>query len=98
MTVNSFYAGNVAKNPYTFTPETGSVVLADVSARVIKPDGTVIALTVTGPGPNTFRADWTSADTDPTGRYWVRWESNSPSPVIKDEVAFNLIASRFPTP
>lgn len=98
-TVNTFYAGNVAKNTYTFVPESGSVVLADVTARLLKPNGTVVALTVTGPGPNTFRADWPSADTDVTGRYTVRWESNpGTSPKIVDEVGFNLIASAFAAP
>lgn len=94
-------AGNVVEAAVTFTPGTGTVLLANVTARLRKPNGTEVNLTpITGTSP-TFEVEWESADTDPTGLYRIRWESNTPSPkiVVEDRTTtFVLIASAFATP
>lgn len=110
-TIHSIVAGNIIEAAVVFQPETGSVALADVTARLHKADGTDVTLTgITTPAANTFEVEWASSDTDITGRYTVRWESNTPSPKIVVEgvglnpdgtefcTVFNLIASRFATP
>lgn len=101
MTVSSIAAGNVVEATVTFTPETGTVALADVSAKLRKPGGTEVTLTgITGTNP-TFEVEWASAETDVTGRYRIRWESSAPSPriVVEDDTtSFNLIATAFTTP
>ena len=82
MSIPSIAAGNIVEATVTFVPEAGTVALADVTARLHKPDGSDVTLTgITGTNP-TFEVEWASADTDPTGRYTIRWESNSPSPKI----------------
>lgn len=94
-------AGNVIEASVTFTPETGTVLLADVTAKLRKADGTEVALTgVTGAHP-TFEVEWASAETDISGRYQIRWESSAPSPriVVEDRTtAFIVLASQFATP
>jgi hypothetical protein len=99
--IPSIAAGNIVEAAVTFVPETGTVALADVTARVRKPGGTEVVLSgITGTHP-TFEVEWSSADTDPTGIYQIRWESNSPSPkiVVEDRsTSFILIASVFATP
>lgn len=101
MTILRITAGNVVESAVTFAPETGTVLIADVTARLRKPNGDVVALTpVTGAHP-TFEVEWTSADTDPAGIYQIRWESNPPSAKIVVEditTAFRLAASSFATP
>ena len=60
-------AGNVVEASVTLTPETGTVALGDVTARLRKPDGTEVVLSgITGVNP-TFEVEWASADTDPSG-------------------------------
>ena len=77
----------------------GTVALADVTARLLKPTtpATEVVLTgITTPAANTFEVEWTSADTDPAGFYKIRWESNTPSPKIVVEdvtTTFRLAAS-----
>lgn len=101
MTISCIAAGNVAEATVTFTPETGTVLLADVTARLRKHDGTEVVLTgITGAHP-TFEVEWVTADADPTGIYRVRWESNAPSPkiVVEDDTTqIVVIGSRFATP
>lgn len=102
MTTTTISAGNVVEATVTFVPESGTVALADVTAKLRKADGTELALTgVTTPGVNVFEVEWASAETDITGRYQIRWESSAPSPriVVEDRTtAFNLIATQFATP
>jgi len=95
-------AGNVVEATITFAPESpGTVALGDVTARLRKPDGTEVVLSgITGTHP-TFEVEWSSADTDPSGYYQIRWESNTPSPkiVVEDRTTtFWLVASMFATP
>jgi hypothetical protein len=100
-TIPTITAGNVVEATVTFVPESGTVLIADVSARLHKADGTDVTLTgITGAHPS-FEVEWASADTDITGRYQIRWESNSPSPkiVVEDATtAFVLIGSVLATP
>lgn len=111
-TLETLHAGNVVQSNMLFDPEgAGTVALADVTVRLRKADGTEVAVTgVTTTGTNAFEVEWASADSDITGRYVFRWESNAPSPKIVIEgvgrnadgtrycTAFNLIASQFVTP
>lgn len=102
MSVTRIAAGNVVEASVTFTPESGTVALGDVSARLLKHDGTEVTLSgITTPGTNVFEVEWVSTDADPTGIYRIRWESNAPSPkiVVEDDTTqFALIGSRFATP
>lgn len=97
-------AGNVVEATVTFVPESGTVALADVTAKLRKPGPPVTEVVLTGittPSVNVFEVEWASAETDPTGRYQIRWESSAPSPriVVEDRTtAFNLIATQFATP
>ena len=101
MSIPRIDAGNIVVSTVTFIPESGTVALADVTAKLRKHDGTEVVLTgITGANP-TFRVEWASAETDVTGIYLIRWESNTPSPriVVEDDTtSFALIGSRFATP
>jgi len=106
MTIQRVLAGNVVESTVTFTPESGTVALADVTARLRKHDGTEVVLTtavagvssgISGAHP-TFEVEWTSEDDDPTGVYRIRWESNLPSPKIVFEDVVHIIGSTFAAP
>lgn len=103
-------AGNIVISTVLFVPESGTVALADVTCKLRKKDGTEVDLTADvvedvdeaeAPIPNAFRVDWASSETDPTGTYVMRWESNLPSPriVVEDSTtSFFLLATQFTTP
>jgi hypothetical protein len=101
-TLIPFVAGNIVAQTVTFVPETGTVALADVTAKLRKADGVEVVLTgITTTATNTFRVGWASAENDPAGIYRIRWESNTPSPriVVEDRTSsFILLATAFATP
>lgn len=99
----SIVPGNTVRCTVTFVPETGTVSLADVSARCV--DGATQTVHVLDPvedSTNVFHADLTVPDDVAVGGTWrFRFESNTPSPHISlegDDMAFEVAASRMPTP
>jgi len=102
MSLTLIEAGNTARVTVTFTPESGTVNLANVTARAYEHDTqTVTALTVVQDSTNVFHADVVVPDDADAGRWTVRFESNSPSPKIaieNDDTSFKVIASTLPNP
>ncbi len=97
-----FVAGNIARCTIVFAPVTGTVLLADVTARYHTQQGATGSLTgITATATNTFQADLTIPDDTPSGWWQIRWESNTPSPKISVEDAttrFIVVASRLSNP
>jgi len=104
MSTAQIVAGNIARCTVVFAPLTGTVALADVTARYHTQQGATGALTgitATIGVPNGFQADLTISDDTPSGWWQVRWESNLPSPKIAVEDAttrFIVVASRLAVP
>lgn len=107
MTVNSVTAGNTMRSTVTFVPASGTVLIADVTARVLVPTGTtgstagILTLTPVAGATNVFYADIAVPDNATAATWVVRWESNSPSPKIALEdstTRLQVIASALASP
>lgn len=102
MSVTLIYAGNTVRATCTFTPASGTVALADVTARAYEhATRATTNLTVAETAANTFRADLAIPDATGPGRWTVRFESNAPSPKIALEdstTTFTVVASILTTP
>lgn len=112
MSITKITAGNIVVSTILFEPTSGTVALADVTCSLRKYNGTEVDLTADvteqddGEVPpvaiaNAFTVNWPSGETDITGIYRVRWESNPPSPriVVEDSTTeFALTATKFTTP
>lgn len=96
-------AGNTVRVTVTFTPASGTVASADVTARAYETrSGDVTNLTVVESATNVFYADVPIPDDSPAGDWIVRFESNSPSPKIAIEhpveTGWKVTASTLPSP
>lgn len=88
--------GNVIRITATFDPDSGTVALADVTFTLKSPDGTLSDLTpVVEDSTNVFIYDYVIPDNADPGRYAVRAESDSPSPVMAEEATFQVHGSKF---
>lgn len=110
MSITKITAGNIVVSTILFEPTSGAVALADVTCSLRKYNGTEVDLTADVTEQldgsmvaiaNAFTVNWPSGETDITGIYRVRWESNPPSPriVVEDSTTeFALTATKFTTP
>lgn len=92
-------AGNAVTIQATFTPDSGAVALADVTILLRDPAGVETDLSpVVEVAANQFKFVHPIADDARRGTYWVRVESDSPSPQIAVEGSFKVRGSKFATP
>lgn len=99
-------AGQTARVTVEFTPQSGTISLADVTARALEcRTSTVTTLTPVAGGVDagvyTFYADVEIPDSAGSGRWVVRFESNSPSPKMSiedDSTSFMVKGSELPNP
>lgn len=93
----SYPAGARVRSTVTFVPESGSTLLANVTARVVDAEGVVTALTpAAGAGAEQYTADIAIPDTAISGPWTVRWECSTPKIVV--EVDFAVDHSALPEP
>ena len=92
----TFTPGDVAISVWTCVPASGTVVVADVTARTIDPDGNIVSLAPTAVSANTFQSIFTVGDTAKAGDWVLRWESNpGTSPKLVKEVAYRVSPSAY---
>lgn len=95
--------GNVVRSTVTFTPESGTVALADLTCKVSKAHRYEVDVTasIESVSANVFRVDVETDESDPHGVWLFRWESSSPSARIAIEgstTRFVLRPSLFRNP
>lgn len=100
MSRTTVHAGNIARSPCVFVPASGECALVDVSCRIISPAGTITDITasIVRTAANTFYVDYTTPDIGPAGLWTFRWESASPSPIVRyetEDTQFVLLISAF---
>lgn len=99
MATCNILVGNAVNISVTFTPDSGSVALADVHVRLRDPEGNESELTpVVEDGVNQFSYVYSLADDAKRGTWYVRVESDAPSPEIAAEGSFTVKGSKFATP
>jgi hypothetical protein len=92
----SFLAGSRVRSTVTFVPESGTVLLTNVTARAIDAEGNVTTLTPVAGSTNVFTADVAIPDSAISGPWVVRWESSTPKIVVDDP--FSVSASAMLNP
>jgi hypothetical protein len=92
----SYTAGARVRSTVTFAPETGSTILANISATATDAEGNRTVLTVAAGATNVYTADITLPDTAISGPWVVRWECSSPK--MTCEVSFPVDGSGAANP
>lgn len=93
----SYLAGSILRSTVTLVPESGTVLLANVTATAIDAEGGEHELTPEdGAAANQFKATFPVPDTAISGPWAVRWESSTPK--IAVETSFDVVASGLLTP
>lgn len=95
MSLGTFTPGEVVISTWVTAPASGSVALADVTARVVSPGGDITNLSGVAGAANNWTVQWTISDTATPGDWTLRWESNSPSAKLVKEVTYTVAKSPF---
>jgi hypothetical protein len=93
--LGSFLPGEVVTSTWTTAPASGSVSLANVTARIIGPDGTITSLSGITGSANVWNIIFTISSTAAPGDWTLRWESNTPSAVLVKELSYSVKVTPF---